>query len=267
MTTRIVRVARRARAAAARRNATQTPQPLHAARPFLACPHHLHPPLNTRVYQVADTFSRHGRLLDCWVARKPGGFAFVTFESLRDAEDAVRDLDGRGGWKVEISNSRGRRAPPGGGYGGGGGGYGRGGYGPPSGYDRGGYDRGGYGGGGYGGGGGGGYDRYRDRRDDRRRSRSRSRDRRRSRSRDRRRRSRSRDRSGSRDRRRRSPSPARDERRRSPSRSPARPRSGSVSPPRDGEPPRGGSAEQQQERGRSRSRSRSPRERTRSASR
>ena len=266
MTTRIVRVARRARAAAARRNATQTPQPLHAARPFLACPHHLHPPLNTRVYQVADTFSRHGRLLDCWVARKPGGFAFVTFESLRDAEDAVRDLDGRGGWKVEISNSRGRRAPPGGGYGGGGGGYGRGGYGPPSGYDRGGYDRGGYGGGGYGGGGGG-YDRYRDRRDDRRRSRSRSRDRRRSRSRDRRRRSRSRDRSGSRDRRRRSPSPARDERRRSPSRSPARPRSGSVSPPRDGEPPRGGSAEQQQERGRSRSRSRSPRERTRSASR
>ena len=29
-----------------------------------------------------------------WVARKPPGFAFIDFDDRRDAEDAVRDLDG-----------------------------------------------------------------------------------------------------------------------------------------------------------------------------
>jgi arginine/serine-rich splicing factor 7 len=29
-----------------------------------------------------------------WVARKPPGFAFIDFDDKRDAEDALRDLDG-----------------------------------------------------------------------------------------------------------------------------------------------------------------------------
>ncbi|XP_065018493.1 serine/arginine-rich splicing factor RSZ21A isoform X1 [Musa acuminata AAA Group] len=47
-----------------------------------------------------------------WVARKPPGFAFIDFDDRRDAQDAIRDLDGKHGWRVELSHnsssSRGR---------------------------------------------------------------------------------------------------------------------------------------------------------------
>ena len=78
----------------------------------------------------------------------------MTFDDDRDADDAVANLDGKNGWKVERARP-GRRDGGGGGYGGGGGGYGGGGYG--GGGDRYGGGGGGYGGGGdrYGGGGGG----------------------------------------------------------------------------------------------------------------
>lgn len=63
-------------------------------------------PCDTKVYvgdlgnharknELEDSFSYYGPLRSVWIARNPPGFAFVEFESARDAEDAVRALDGR----------------------------------------------------------------------------------------------------------------------------------------------------------------------------
>jgi RNA recognition motif-containing protein len=43
---------------------------------------------------VENAFGKYGPLKNVWVARNPPGFAFVEFEDARDAEDAVRGLDG-----------------------------------------------------------------------------------------------------------------------------------------------------------------------------
>ena len=43
---------------------------------------------------VENAFCKYGPLKNVWVARNPPGFAFVEFEDPRDAEDAVRGLDG-----------------------------------------------------------------------------------------------------------------------------------------------------------------------------
>ena len=64
-------------------------------------------------FDIEDAFSKIGRVRDVWVARKvggrrrshhqdditvlspqPPGFAFIEMEDRRDAEDAVKDLDG-----------------------------------------------------------------------------------------------------------------------------------------------------------------------------
>ena len=37
---------------------------------------------------------RYGPLRSVWIARKPPGFAFIEYEDMRDAEDAVRKMDG-----------------------------------------------------------------------------------------------------------------------------------------------------------------------------
>jgi len=86
--------------------------------------------------ELEDKFSKYGQLRNVWVALKPPGFAFVEFADSRDAEDAVRALDGSKingrRARVEMSSGRsrwGNRGPPTGGrdrdssYGSGGGGY------------------------------------------------------------------------------------------------------------------------------------------------
>ncbi|GMN39860.1 hypothetical protein TIFTF001_009081 [Ficus carica] len=70
---------------------------------------------------LEDEFRTYGVIRSVWVARRPPGYAFIDFDDTRDAEDAIRELDGKNGWRVELShNSRG-----GGGGGGRGGGRGR----------------------------------------------------------------------------------------------------------------------------------------------
>jgi hypothetical protein len=54
----------------------------------------------TEVLNTADSlhdaeFRRFGKIHKIWIARKPPGFAFIDYEDSRDAEDAVRKLDGK----------------------------------------------------------------------------------------------------------------------------------------------------------------------------
>ncbi|KAF6208111.1 hypothetical protein GE061_016561 [Apolygus lucorum] len=76
---------------------------------------------------LEDAFSYYGPIRSVWIARNPPGFAFVEFEDPRDAEDAVRGLDGRNvcGRRVRVEMSNGARRRGGGGSGGGGGRRGR----------------------------------------------------------------------------------------------------------------------------------------------
>lgn len=46
-------------------------------------------------HEIEHAFGKFGQLRNVWVARNPPGFAFVEYEDRRDAEDAVRDLDGK----------------------------------------------------------------------------------------------------------------------------------------------------------------------------
>ena len=63
-------------------------------------------PTGTKVYvggltkdasrdEIERAFEYYGKLKNVFVARNPPGFAFVEFDDNRDAEDAVRGLDGR----------------------------------------------------------------------------------------------------------------------------------------------------------------------------
>ncbi|XP_029118696.1 serine/arginine-rich splicing factor RSZ21 isoform X1 [Elaeis guineensis] len=55
--------------------------------------------------ELEDEFRVFGVLRSVWVARKPPGFAFIDFDDRRDAQDAIRELDGKNGWRVELSHN------------------------------------------------------------------------------------------------------------------------------------------------------------------
>lgn len=92
-------------------------------------------PLDCKVYvgglpndatteELEDQFMKYGKLRKVWVARNPPGFAFLEFEDARDAEDAVKAMDGAKicGVRARVEMSNGRQRGRGGGRGGGGGG-------------------------------------------------------------------------------------------------------------------------------------------------
>ncbi|XP_039018220.1 serine/arginine-rich splicing factor RSZ21-like isoform X2 [Hibiscus syriacus] len=57
---------------------------------------------------LEDEFRIFGVLHNVWVARRPPGYAFIEFDDRRDALDAIREFDGKNGWRVELShNSKG----------------------------------------------------------------------------------------------------------------------------------------------------------------
>ncbi|KAG1672875.1 RNA-binding protein 1 [Nymphon striatum] len=69
---------------------------------------------NAVKHEIEAAFSKYGPMKNVWVARNPTGFAFVEFEDPRDAEDAVRAMDGTRvcGSRVrcEMSHGRSRRS-------------------------------------------------------------------------------------------------------------------------------------------------------------
>lgn len=76
---------------------------------------------NGRKEEIEKEFEKFGTLHDVWVARNPPGFAFVEFLDIRDAEDAIKELDGKQicGARVRVEMSRHRGRGRGGGGGGG----------------------------------------------------------------------------------------------------------------------------------------------------
>ncbi|KAK4783697.1 hypothetical protein SAY86_008071 [Trapa natans] len=63
--------------------------------------------LDSRVSErdLEDAFRVFGVIRSVWVARRPPGYAFIDFDDHRDAMDAIRELDGKHGWRVEESHN------------------------------------------------------------------------------------------------------------------------------------------------------------------
>lgn len=78
---------------------------------------------NGKKEELEKAFEKFGPLRDVWVARNPPGFAFIEFDDLRDAEDAIKELDGSTICGVEVKVEMSRHRPGGGRRGRGGGGY------------------------------------------------------------------------------------------------------------------------------------------------
>jgi len=67
-------------------------------------------------------FHSFGHIEDCFVARNPPGFGFIVYEKSRDAERAIKEMDGQmiSGSRIRVEHARERGAGRGGGgYGGG----------------------------------------------------------------------------------------------------------------------------------------------------
>jgi len=59
--------------------------------------------------ELEKEFEHFGPLREVWVARNPPGFGFILFEDGRDAEDAMREMDGQRvcGARIRVEFSRG----------------------------------------------------------------------------------------------------------------------------------------------------------------
>ncbi|XP_020082031.1 serine/arginine-rich splicing factor RSZ21A-like isoform X2 [Ananas comosus] len=53
---------------------------------------------------LKDEFRFYGSIRRLWIARGTG-FGFVEFDDLKNALDAIRGLDGKNGWHVDLARS------------------------------------------------------------------------------------------------------------------------------------------------------------------
>ena len=53
--------------------------------------------------ELEDEFRTYEVIRHIWVARKPLD-AFIDFDDRKDPQDAIRDLDGKHNWRVELSH-------------------------------------------------------------------------------------------------------------------------------------------------------------------
>jgi len=58
--------------------------------------------------KVENEFEYYGDLLDVWLSRPPFGYGFVEYKSTRDAEDAIREMEGRkiDGYRITLDWAR-----------------------------------------------------------------------------------------------------------------------------------------------------------------
>lgn len=70
-------------------------------------------PRDAEERELERSFGHYGPLKSVWVARNPPGFAFIEFEDPRDAEDAVRALDGTTvcGARIRVEHATGKKRP------------------------------------------------------------------------------------------------------------------------------------------------------------
>lgn len=63
---------------------------------------------NVRRDELEAEFGQFGRIKDIWIAQNPPGFAFVEYEEEKDAEKAVREMDGKSvcGTRVRVEVSK-----------------------------------------------------------------------------------------------------------------------------------------------------------------